>query len=569
MKTLNLISVIAITVIAMVITSCDEGWNDHYKEKQQVIDNENVVIVDANIVDFLQSESSLSSVLSLFNETGMIDVIKNSTQSYTILVVNNDVSIPDGIDNSYLARTHMAAVSLSPSYIHNGDDGRGMRLNMLNKKNLTIKRDDTNTDGYSFYFNEIKVNRVIKTNNGYIYELDKYIESPPSLIETIYALGDEYSVFRQMIIDKATRTFDKAASLPLWVDVTGNTVYDSIFIETFPYFEAKGFDITSEDLKATMLVPNNDLVNNAIALGKQYLELTGLQRHDTILENWVFQAALFNKMYEPEDFENTVDLTSAFGKQWRTTVQQIDYSSRDVMSNGLNYKVTHLQLPVNLLIYRLKDYMHYYELMTAEEKLEYFKETNLIYNKTATEVTEWSGWPSAGFPNIINRVVYFKLDSIGQENGEYKLEFTAVRCVDNGDGSYTMKPFGIPPGEYEVCFGFKEYKNPPADRMPGSWDIYFNDEYQMTIPQADLLTTRFHYDRNGQGYPEGYNSSIAVPTPGGKAGNYDRDGGKVGEITITGEGPQPVKFTFHGKNLGANADIIFHHWCLRPTKNCY
>ena len=579
MKTLKSLSIIFLTIIAMVISSCTQDWNNHYKEKEQIIENENVTIVNAKAVEFLQSEASLSSIFNLLGEVGIIEQISNSTQRHTILVVKDNTPLPDGIDKKYFSRTHVASVSLSPSYIHNGNDGKGMRLKMLNGKNLTIRTEKDEENNTVTYVNGIKVLSITKVNDGFIYELESYIDAPPSLYETILTLDEEYSVFRQMVLGKATRTFDRSASMPVGVDGTGNTVFDSIFTETFPYFAAKGFDLTSEELTATMLLPSNDLITNALNVAKNYLREGNLERQDSILENWFFQSAFFNKIYEPSDFEARVndasnpDLTSVFSKQWRTTVQQIDYDSRVVMSNGVYYKTTALKLPTNVLIYRLKDHFKWYEFMTAEEKQHFFKETNITYTETKAGVTLWSGWPSAGFPYIDNRTLYFKLDDVGKETKEWKLEFTAVKCTDNGDGTYKMEEFGIPPGEYDLCLGFEEYKSIPVgdERRPGDRYVYFNDELVATITDADLNTTKFHYDRNGQGYPEFYDSGHKFPTDptGQKVANYDRDGGKVAVIQVTGEGLQPVKFTFHTPVAGSESKLAFHHWCLRPTKNCY
>ena len=574
MKTLKSLSVIFLTIIAMVISSCTQDWNNHYKEKEQVIENENVTIIDAKAIEFLQSETSLSSIFDLLGETGIVDQINNSTQRYTILVAKDDVPVPEGIDKRYFTRTHVASVSLSPSYIQSG-----MRLKMLNGKNLTIVTEKDAENNTITYINGIKVLSITKVNDGFVYELESYIDAPPSLYETILALDEEYSVFRQMVLGKATREFNRAASMPVGVDGTGNTVYDSIFTETFPYFAAKEFDLTSEELTATMLLPSNDLITNALSVARAYLRDGNLDRQDSILEDWFFQSAFFNKVYEPEDFEARVndasnpDLTSVFSKQWRTTVQKIDYDSRVVMSNGVYYKTTALKLPINVLIYRLKDSFKWYEFMSAEEKQYFFKETNIVYTETKTGVAAWSGWPAAGFPRIENRAVYYALDEVGKETKEWKLEFTAVKCTDNGDGTYKMEAFGIPPGEYDLCFGFEEYKSIPVGdpRRPGDRDVYFNDEYVATITDAQLNTTAFHYDRNGQGYPEFYNASHGTPTDptGGKPANYDRDGTRVAIIQVTGEGLQPVKFTFHTTTSGPDVKLAFHHWCLRPTKNCY
>lgn len=53
------------------------------------------------------------------------------------------------------------------------------------------------------------------------------------------------------------------------VDKTGNTVYDSVFTVKAPYFENRKFNIMSENLTATMLLPSNDVVNQALSTARK------------------------------------------------------------------------------------------------------------------------------------------------------------------------------------------------------------------------------------------------------------------------------------------------------------
>ena len=59
----------------------------------------------------------------------------------------------------------------------------------------------------------------------------------------------------------------------------------------------------SENLSATMLIPSNDVVNNALSVARKNLESWNMTRADSILENWIFQSAFFNKIYDKADFE--------------------------------------------------------------------------------------------------------------------------------------------------------------------------------------------------------------------------------------------------------------------------
>ena len=78
-------------------------------------------------------------------------------------------------------------------------------------------------------------------NNGYVYELDNIIVTPKSLLETIEGLSDQYSIFKNAILSRNVKTFDRNNSLSIGVDESGNTVYDSVFTVKNPYFLDKGF----------------------------------------------------------------------------------------------------------------------------------------------------------------------------------------------------------------------------------------------------------------------------------------------------------------------------------------
>lgn len=106
---------------------------------------------------------------------------------------------------------------------------------------------------------------------------------------------EDYSVFKEMVLSRTQRVFDKAASTPIGIDKTGNTVYDSVFTEKSQYFADKKLDLYSENITATLLVPSNDLIENALREAKEKLKSWNMEREDSILNNWIFQTAFLVK----------------------------------------------------------------------------------------------------------------------------------------------------------------------------------------------------------------------------------------------------------------------------------
>ena len=530
------------------IYACNDDWDSHYSQEEQVVNNVNITVVNKSAVDYLQSQPELSTMYQLFSETGVLDEMIEKDLLFTILVVNDDNALSRAVvtdDRTFLAKSHISDISLSPSNLSDGQ-----RVLMWNGKYINVSKVENEDNATSISFNGIAVKKITKVNNGYVYEIEDYVETPKSLYELIEGLGDDYSIFREMIMERNQLTFDKEASKIIGVDETGSNVYDSIFIVTNPYFEAQGFNMMSESLSATVLIPSNEVVNRALTVARQNLQEWGMLREDSILENWTFQSVFFDKKLSKSDFEANIDLNSIFSKQWRTTVQQVDLENPVSLSNGVAYYVTDMKIPTNVLIYRVKDYMRWYEYLSEEEKALYFDNENLTFDKMETKVSEWSGWPGV-FPNIINRVVRFKTTDAAIK--EYTLNFTAFSYDEKNK---VTTPYKIPPGEYDLCLGFEQ-------KMGHDVEVSFNGEYVGTVTASQLTKTDFHYDRGGRGYPEGYDVNKATDK---KKTNYDRDGGKVGVITIEGTEPVNVVIKFHGINA---SKCCFHHWCLKPTKNCY
>lgn len=335
--------------------ACNDDWDSHYSQEEQAVNNVNVTVVNKSIIDYLKSESQLSSMFQLFNETGVLDEMVEKDLLFTVLVVNDEkISRTTSTDDKkYLAQSHISDISLSPSNLSDGQ-----RVLMWNGKYINVSVGEGN-DVSSISFNNIPVKKIVKLNNGYVYEMEDYVETPKSLYEMIEGLGEDYSIFKNLIMKRNQLTFDREASKIIGVDETGSNIYDSIFIVTNPYFEAQGINIMSESLSATLLIPSNEVINQALSTARQNLQEWGMQREDSILENWTFQSMFFDEKLTKADFEENEDLNSVFDKQWRTTVQKVDLDNPVILSNGIAYYVTEMKIPTNVLIYRVKDYMRW------------------------------------------------------------------------------------------------------------------------------------------------------------------------------------------------------------------
>lgn len=562
MKTLNYILMSACLLTGLC--SCADEWDSHYTEKEPVINNVDVIIVDEPASAYLKNESSYSSMYGLFDKAGIFQTLDEKKSLYTMMVVNNENSTraasegeTENDPDTFLAKAHITDAAISPSNLK-----EGQRLLMWNGKYVKVTTLDELTGEGKIAFNGAVVKKVIKTTDAYIYELENYINTPKSLMEVLEGLSDDYSIFREMVMARVEKVFDKSASTPIGIDPTGNTVYDSVFTLKSPYFESKKMDLFSEFTRATMFIPSNTLVENALQNAKERLNEWGMERADSILNNWIFQSAFYNVEYKKEDFGNVSkpDLISIFNQQWRTTVNTVDLDNPVEMSNGIAYYVTSLKIPTNaVLIWRIKEFFcpawnapltdaekfAYYKLYPEEGTTNYKNDNNVLCTGTKNYANTYQ--PNSNWPVIDYSALRFQLIDDTQKG---VLEFKCFKMEEHVDGTHTLIPYMLPPGEYYWYWGgYGKYSRVNAT-------FYLNDMKIREMTDAELYA--ISWDRGGGGYSEIYNT----------VSNYDRDGAEIGVVTI--EGDQPVELNVRIEfTAGVNKNLSIFHWCFRPTENCY
>ena len=105
------------------IYACNDDWDSHYSQEEQVVNNVNITVVNKSAVDYLQSQPELSTMYQLFSETGVLDEMIEKDLLFTILVVNDDNALSRAVvtdDRTFWAKSHISDISLSPSNLSDG-----------------------------------------------------------------------------------------------------------------------------------------------------------------------------------------------------------------------------------------------------------------------------------------------------------------------------------------------------------------------------------------------------------------------------------------------------------------
>lgn len=525
-----------ILVTAFTLFSCSEKWDQYYNA-----DEENEEILPLTLYEYFEGESSYSKFFSLLKEYGVADQLSRD-QELTVWAVKDDlydISVVGSIEHDVVANYHVNNLMLKRS-----DLKHGLRIPMLNGIYLTV----------TFVGDQTQVNgtRIVSSKrfkNGVVYEIESVLKPLTNMLDFIGLLDDSYSIIRDSIISYNKKTFDKSNSIPVGVDLTGNTIYDSVFYVYNPMFDT--VDISSEFEQLTMFVPNNEVITNTIEkLNTQY-KLMGqtLALKDSVLAiNWI-KEAIFHKGLIT-DYGATLDLVSPFRRVWRTSVQEIDQSSLQQLSNGIVFDVNNLKIPNNVIIDRIKSRVHYYEYLTAEQQAELYT----MKGTTKFEIVKLDETPIEGFFYWC-----FELEGDPDSNDEFSLEFTPLDYKEYPDGSSEISIMKVPPGEYNLYMGFRSYDHPFVD-------IYFHSGSE-PIPddlapvQSEIKvsnSTPWNYDR--------------VNEPDPNIRKWNALGGLVGVVEVTGN----EMSTFHIKvkfnkldAIGTAKRMQIYHWTLKPTENNY
>ena len=578
--------------------------DDYYSNLETQNQNEEVTATEMTAADYLHSHSEYSRITTLFTEHHIFDDLKTSGELHTFLVVDDaNYKAPVTDSAAYVAKSHITNIAVAPSKLNDGD-----RLLMWHDKYVTVTLDESAKRGNiigHMLFNNAALRQVIKASDGYIYVISDMISTPTSLQDYINGLGPEYSIFKGMITDSGGKVFDKANSKIIGIDSNGNTLYDSAFIYTNTFFDAKNFNLSSEALKATMLVFSNEVITKALDEAHSKLQAWGydpktpLMRNgvtenvyigyssDEDLRKWILEVAFFNKTYSVEDLTpkgdagdpSRDDVTSIYGRNWRTSVQQLDLEHPIPLSNGMAYNVRSFRIPNNRLIYRLHEGFSVYDKCDADQKAAFFVCENLTnFSVKNNEVAEWTPragyWPLHGDSPLTCKVADNSVAHV-------QFDFTPIVATSNGEGGYDVRPLLVPPGSYRMAMGFKQ----GMGMNPLTITVYAYNAAGDSIECADPVginlndgSTTYHYDRGAtlsNRLPEYYDANDPNNTAGNKNGYYWTDGGPIyTEINIpdmNGDG-SAVRLLFSMSNEDGRVltgTLAFNHWCLRPTANNY
>ena len=572
-------------LMGSVLAACND-WDDHYDEVSPTT-TAAVEVYDGDVAGYLASQSDLSTLYTAFRNAGLTD--KMTAGNTCTAVVTSNGNIGTAVSDA-AARNLVSDVAFSPSSLI---DGNG--IYMLSGKNLWI----TEESG-TFSLNTQKITKIVKTANGYIYYVDDYITVEPSVYEYIQSLGDDYSLFKELIAEFEEDYFDATASTPAGVDEMGNTYYSDSVIAVrntlMDRYTSEGlpfWNMRSEAYQSTVFIPNNDLVEaayyNALDSIPVWLNRAPTAQDSLKFRKWIVESCFVDNrlaaadvaataqgqfecvggyVREIDETTDTEKFTEIDAAQWKPSVQTVDADNGVTLSNGVAYFLTDYRIPNHIVIYRVKSRFYViWAALNAQQR---------GWNPTTKTATDggyfrWDNWIeplivndaqgsfelSATLPTMYYHVLTAEPSVEARENSlPVSVEYDGL-LYNTEDRAYGLAEVRLPAGEYYLRMGFKH-------SLRYSISIYFGDgdedlgENNLLVEDMSLIATgsNFHFDRGGAmegldfygsegiGYPEYFDWRWWYdqdPVQYQKASAYDTDGYQVAVVTLKKPGNFKIK----------------------------
>ena len=394
-----------LSALSVVAVSCSDKWDDHYDVRDITSASADIEVYSGDVVSYLKSQPTLSEITGLFEKTGIMETLPADGQ-YTLVVCENDNLDMSKIENdTAFVKNSISDTPVSPDKFAENFGILTRYETLYDKKNLRVYLREEGT-----YIDDYKLYKQVKTDNGYVYYIDGTIIPRESVYEYLKSLGEDYSLFKDLVARYEEEYFDRENSTPDGVDDMGNTYYsDSVIsvrntlMDRYTQNGISYWNMRSENFTTTMFVPNNALIEKA--LNDAYTNLPvwlnrAVTAADTAkFEKWIVEACFANRRLSREEvsagapdfyavggYVRTIDESQDLEEYnlsdsayWRPSVQLVDPTRCDTLSNGLVYYLSDFKIPNHVVIYRVKTrFYQIWAAMSDAQKAQYFRWTNWV-----------------------------------------------------------------------------------------------------------------------------------------------------------------------------------------------
>lgn len=298
-------TLILVLILFIALFSCSDPAEDRFYGMEQP---------SLSVSEWIENQSSFQEFTQLLAETGLDSLLKRNT-AFTVFVIADD-NLPDLSGFSVEDKRTILSNHLSNFVLYSASLDQGSTLKMLSGKNIFFdKMGQTilaNDEVSLLHFDNM-------ATNGVIHEVSGIIDIKDNLLE--YIQNDtRFSYLAAFFNQGTTLLFDSLNSIPIGIDEEGQTLYDTIWKQSNPFFNEMA-DLGEEDAQFTMFLAPDELLDTASAGNYKfgYLANPG--------------SFILNGIYETSDLPGSFTAVDGFN----LLIEEGNYQLLEKLSNGFAY----------------------------------------------------------------------------------------------------------------------------------------------------------------------------------------------------------------------------------------
>jgi hypothetical protein len=180
----HLTKIVLFTVLALLLFSCNQTWEDHYK-------TQNGALLEKKLLELIEEQPDLSLFASMLKKTGY-DKVLSSNQVYTVWAPDNAALAAVDTSNmnevNKIVRNHIARFSHPSSGVQNA------AVSMLNGKNVHFVQKEED-----FIFGDRKLLEAdLTVGNGILHVIDGMVTYYPNVWEYLSSAANVDSIRNYM-----------------------------------------------------------------------------------------------------------------------------------------------------------------------------------------------------------------------------------------------------------------------------------------------------------------------------------------------------------------------------------
>ncbi|MGQ1786072.1 MULTISPECIES: fasciclin domain-containing protein [unclassified Saccharicrinis] len=328
-------SLLALLVI-FALSACEsEQWDDHYEQSDSRL--------NTDLLALIKADSELSTFADLLSQTGLDEVLSQN-QAFTVWAPVNEAftNVPQEILDDperlkALIGNHISMYSFaSTSKIEDG------LVKVLNNKYIEY----INEDGTSSFSGVDVTSNDNLCSNGILHKISD-VALVRENIWSYFTNSDDFPGMKEFLTQYNVTLFDKDNSVVTGTNSLGQTVYDSVFVESNTYFDVIG-NLNSEEERYSLVALTDVVYNDA------YSQISSFYTHpddDVVTTNT--EQTIYNNLNFP-----WMDTDLMTGEYVTNTFGNMIYVDQSVLSNEVELSNGSILIPdsytfdVNDLIYK-------------------------------------------------------------------------------------------------------------------------------------------------------------------------------------------------------------------------